>query len=410
MQQITFIIPNRNNWQYLNLCCNSIKKFAPNHFTLILDDCSNLDTIEAKTFLETYANEKNFSIEFFKPTPKKENFGHTILYNVGFNLAKTDICCILHADMVITSNFVENLLKYLVPKTIVSATRIEPPLHPAGVEKIIQNFGIYPQEFNEAELNEFSVNMQKHTLDKTTNGFFAPWCMFKDDYFQLGGMDELFAPYPHEDVDFANRAFLNEFKLIQSWGSLVYHFTCRGHRWTEEVNKNHELFDFYEKRAMKNFIRKWGFVPILDNHSFPKMITKYNIGLILKHSSLQHLILLEPFFDEIYTDIDFSKLIDFIDNERKNTSFDIAKKFKKIDEQKNNEIVVFLNDNKIPQGIENLILEFKVYLSENFDQLEIGPLFSFKDYIIFYKNIELKKDSSSYSKQFFPKKLMTKNL
>ena len=35
-----------------------------------------------------------------------------------------------------------------------SGTRIEPPLHPEGPEKIIRDFGIEPEEFKEQELLE----------------------------------------------------------------------------------------------------------------------------------------------------------------------------------------------------------------------------------------------------------------
>ena len=37
-------------------------------------------------------------------------------------------------------------------KTIVSLTRIEPPLHPDGPEKVLVDYGIEPEEFKEEEL------------------------------------------------------------------------------------------------------------------------------------------------------------------------------------------------------------------------------------------------------------------
>ena len=39
---------------------------------------------------------------------------------------------------------------------MVSATRIEPPLHPDGPEKVLKDFGIEPEEFDEYEFDEFS--------------------------------------------------------------------------------------------------------------------------------------------------------------------------------------------------------------------------------------------------------------
>ena len=49
------------------------------------------------------------------------------------------------------------LNKYLKPGVVVSMTRIEPPLHPDGPEKILADYGIEPEEFNEQQfLNDLS--------------------------------------------------------------------------------------------------------------------------------------------------------------------------------------------------------------------------------------------------------------
>ena len=43
---------------------------------------------------------------------------------------------------------------------VVSLTRIEPPLHPDGPEKILLDYGIEPEEFNEDELLQTVENIQ----------------------------------------------------------------------------------------------------------------------------------------------------------------------------------------------------------------------------------------------------------
>ena len=48
-----------------------------------------------------------------------------------------------------------------VEKTIVSLTRIEPPLHPDGPEKVLQDFGIEPEEFDEEGLLEHINTRQR---------------------------------------------------------------------------------------------------------------------------------------------------------------------------------------------------------------------------------------------------------
>ncbi len=69
--------------------------------------------------------------------------GHTILYDTLINeYATSDIVMIYHADMYACPGMDEAVLKQLEPGKVVSATRIEPPLHPDGPEKILKDFGI----------------------------------------------------------------------------------------------------------------------------------------------------------------------------------------------------------------------------------------------------------------------------
>jgi hypothetical protein len=60
---------------------------------------------------------------------------------------------------------------------VVSATRIEPPLHPDGPEKILADYGIEPEEFDELKLLREYETFKK---DKTTEGIFAPWAIYKE--------------------------------------------------------------------------------------------------------------------------------------------------------------------------------------------------------------------------------------
>ena len=166
-EQITFIIPTRNNLPYLKLCYYSITYYAPTHLIQILDDNSNDGT---KEWVESLTD-KNLTYSFHINSDV-EPTGHTVLYNVGFVNAATNVCCVLHADMIIGPNFVENLLKHLKPKTVVSATRIEPPLHPAGKEKIINDFGIYPDQFQLIPFDNFVINEQKNIISQLSFGIF----------------------------------------------------------------------------------------------------------------------------------------------------------------------------------------------------------------------------------------------
>ena len=170
MQKITFVIPSRNNLDFLKLAYKSLCNLKHKHEILILDDASIDGTIE---WLNSLDNEN--LIIYQNPGPVR--IGIVGMFDKGIEMATTDIIFAFHADMVAGPNLDTNILKHLVPGTVVCATRIEPPLHPEGPEKIIQNWG------NEAD--EFDLNKQVNSInyferlhkDKTTDGIFAPWCM-----------------------------------------------------------------------------------------------------------------------------------------------------------------------------------------------------------------------------------------
>ena len=127
----------------------------------------------------------------------------------------------------------EAVLKHLERGKVVSATRIEPPLHPDGPEKILMDFGIEPEEFNEQDLigwvNQY-LEENEDDKNETSNGIFAPWAMYKDDFIAIGGHDPLYAPQSKEDSDIFNRFVLAGYDLKQTWKGFVYHMTCRGSR------------------------------------------------------------------------------------------------------------------------------------------------------------------------------------
>ena len=55
---------------------------------------------------------------------------------------------------------------------------------------------------------------------QTSNGIFAPWAIYKEDFHSIGGHDPLYAPQSKEDSDIFNRFVLNGYELIQTWKGL----------------------------------------------------------------------------------------------------------------------------------------------------------------------------------------------
>jgi len=128
----TVIIPSYNTLEHLKNTYESIKRYGGDVNVIIIDDASKDGTAE---WLEEL---KDDSLDFII---SEERRGHTYWYDEGMRRAKTDIVSILHSDMIIGPGYFENLLKHLERGIVVCATRIEPPIHPAGKEKIVRDFG-----------------------------------------------------------------------------------------------------------------------------------------------------------------------------------------------------------------------------------------------------------------------------
>jgi len=148
--KISLIQPGRNNLKYLKWSYDSIRKNQGNHEVeiCVADDFSNDGTWEwCQDMMDADSNFKAIRNE------GPIRVGHTILYDRLVNeVASHDICMIYHADMYLCPNALDHVKELISPKRIVSLTRIEPPLHPPGPEKILQDFGIEPEEFNEDAL------------------------------------------------------------------------------------------------------------------------------------------------------------------------------------------------------------------------------------------------------------------
>jgi glycosyltransferase involved in cell wall biosynthesis len=352
---ISFIIPSYNNLKHLKNVYTSIQKHAPQAEIILLDDGSNDGTWEWMQEIETLPGNKT------RITRSEERVGHTILYDKGIELATNEIVGILHADMILGPNYIENLIKHLEPGKVICATRIEPPLHPEGKEKIIRDFGMDFDTLNIEAFEQFVLESQIEFKDQTTKGMFAPWIIYKSDFQSIGGHDPIFAPFPYEDSDIFQRWILAGYELIQSRDAFVYHLTCRGHRWNEQVGKDDDYYKIVSQRASRNYLRKWGSWIKNDEYQYPVIPPKYNIAYIVKKCNLELLGILESWCDRIY--IENQDIVNtYIDQEQKNTSFDLTKR-------------VFVESNNDPIGENDIVIEFDATRlnQQNFQLLQQFP-------------------------------------
>lgn len=340
--KISLIQPTRNNLKYLKWSYEATRKNQGDHEVQICvaDDFSNDGTWEwCQSLMEVDPNFK--AIRNDGPT----RLGHTILYDRLINeVATNDVAMIYHADMYLCPGALDAIEKHIKPGVIVSLTRIEPPLHPSGPEKLTRDFGTEPEEFNEKGLLEDLPNHPLYIKNKTTEGIFAPWAFYKKDFQEIGGHDPLYAPQSKEDSDIFNRFQLNGVKFIQTWEGFVYHMTCRGSRFNPtitQVGKESDEWLVQNQRSTRNFIRKWGHFVMHDKFMKPIVPPKFNIGLKLFNSTLEVIYHLEPWFDNIYVDAPIIK--EYIDKEQKNTAYDLSQRVLRDFDLCENDIVVRLN-------------------------------------------------------------------
>jgi hypothetical protein len=237
-------------------------------------------------------------------------------------------------------NLDTEIIKHLEPGTVVSATRIEPPLHPDGPEKILKDFGIEPEEFDEQGLLQFVSDFVGTREDETTNGIFAPWAIYKDDFQRIGGHDPLYAPQSKEDSDIFNRFVLAGYDLIQTWKGFIYHMTCRGSRFKDGAFRNPAGQVFMEGRessewlkqnlrSTRNFIRKWGHMVKHDELMYPIIPPKYDVGFKAYNCDINMLRELEPWCNVIYLDSRNSDdMTKYRKEEKSNTLYDLHERIK----------------------------------------------------------------------------------
>ena len=399
MKKISFIQPSRNNLKYLKWSYNSIRKnLGSEHEICWADDFSDDGTWDWMNKIMR----KDENVQIMR-NDGPDRLGHTILYDRLVDLATNDIVMIYHADMYACPNMDVEVLKHLQRGKVVSATRIEPPLHPDGPEKILMDYGIEPEEFKEKELLRFIDEEEQTGDDKLTEGIFAPWAIYKDDFQAIGGHDPLYAPQSKEDSDIFNRFQLAGYETIQTWQGFVYHMTCRGSRFKDGAMRNpagqvfmkgRESSEWLAQnlRSTRNFIRKWGHMVKHDSLLHPIVPPKYDVGFVVENCNNDMLRELEPWCSDIYGDFVGHKgfgVNKYIEEEQPNTQFELKKRIHSDHIEPKNNIVVKFDATKLTQDNFQILVELSSILKESG---EVGEM----EYDIFKFEI---KSMDTYEKE-----------
>jgi len=379
--KISLIQPSRNNLKYLKWSYESIRKNQGEHeIEICVADDASTDGTWAWC-VETEKKDPNFK---WIRNQGPERLGHTILYDrLINNVATADVAMIYHADMYLCPGAISAIEKHIKPGVIVSLTRIEPPLHPPGPEKVLANFGTEPEEFNEEAFLSWYDRLE---VQQATEGVFAPWAFYRKDFQKIGGHDPLYAPQSKEDSDIFNRFHLDGVKFVQTWEGHVYHMTCRGSRFNPTLTtpgKNSSEWEAQNMRSTRNFIRKWGHFVKHDSMMKPIVPPKYDIGIRVHGCTSELLELLEPWCTTILIDDEMQVLTShYLDREQPNTTIDLSKKIKTTPfDTLENEIIVTVDSTRFTSQDFQYIQMIPDIVKENqlTGQFKLGVL----------KNIEL---------------------
>ena len=301
MKQISFVINTAvNELNHISLLLKSLKLNldGDKHEILVFIDNDNQGTYEyLKSIKDQYYDLK---IITHKLPPC---IGYSRNNNLLVKLAKHDIVSYLQSDMVISPHYDTDILSKLKPNMILSATRVEPPLHGDSIEKITKDFGTDPLEFNLKKWNEYSLTIKQ---PRALEYFFAPITFYKNVWLDIGGYDTLYRR-SREDSDLVQRCLHKEIELRQTFAAVVYHFTCtssRGKDWFKkgniEAQNRVKLQEQADQIELKRFVRKWGGF----NHGTEKL-NKYDVDLKIQNSSKipPHIIQnIEPLFSKVWID------------------------------------------------------------------------------------------------------------
>ena len=373
MEKITFCIPSKSNLRYLKTCIPSIRNNAhrKDHDIIVFVDSDEDGTVE---WLEAVKDQYNLTY-YVNPYLGERLFGIGKAYDYCIEHSTTDIFMIFHADMMLGIDADLNAFKHLKNKTVVCSTRVEPPIHPNAGEKILQHFGMWPEEFQTKEFNEF-VETQLSS-DKVTEGIFAPWMMYKDEFLSIGGHD----PRLHsarEDSDVFNRLLLGGFEFIQPWNSLVYHLTGRGGQFqhgkvTQDETQKSDEWRKLMNNSTREFIRKWKSIVKHTPLMKPIVSPIYDIGIQIVNSNENLLGAVEPWGHNVYIDLDYG---DYIDREQPNTEDNLVLKISPIDEKPKNGIVIRIDGKTFTQQDYLYLHEIGNIISQSGDigKFKVGNL------------------------------------
>ena len=311
---ISLVLAVYNNLDYTKDCYDRIREIYPNAPMVISSGGSTDGTL---SWLESLND------DFLSYMHDDDKLCFSDNYNSAIKLVDTEKLVLIHNDMVIGENFLENLSDLIDEKTLLSYTTIEPPIFKGHKRagKVILDLGSSFHDFKYDLFNQYVEKVkQKKTLVNGASFFMSGYKTMFEDVGFFDGFS--FDPFFCEDDDFLIRAKLKGYNLKTTECAVTYHFVSK----TSRVLRSSES-KLSEHKNIRNFIRKWGIpIPIFNElYYWEDNIFTYktfSMGLTTRNNTKLYNV--EPYFDKIDLGIIPE---DYISNEQPNTNYDLRSKF-----------------------------------------------------------------------------------
>ena len=254
----SIIIPTLNNFEYLKICIESIKKNSKYNHQILTH--VNVGTDYTKKYLEENNLEYSFS---------KENIGLCKAVNTASFKAKYNYILYSHDDFYFCPNWDVSIKKEIDrighQKFYLSSTQI----NTFGIESL--NCGTNYANFDEKKLLS---NYSKHEFPNLQGSTWAPHIVHKNYWNKVRGFSEEFYPGAGSDPDFSLKLWKTGVRLFKMIGdSKVYHFESK-------TLRNKEKFQYFDPKELgskssKIFLRKWGITTKFYRKYYLRANTKF---------------------------------------------------------------------------------------------------------------------------------------
>ena len=249
----SIVIPTFNNYEYLKLCINSIKKNSKYDHEIILHiNNGNDGSLD-------YAVKNKIKYSF-----SKNNIGLCSSINLASKLSTHKYILYSHDDMYFCPFWDEYLFNEVKKvghdNFYLSGTMIEP-----NSGHIIFNCGENIESFDE---NKLLKNVDKLNFYDHQGSHFAPHLVSKKIWNDVGGFSEEFNPGIASDPDFNMKLWKKGVRIFMGINNFkVYHFGSVTTRKKKKLKQN---------RGDRTFLKKWGITTKFFKKYYLKSKTKYD--------------------------------------------------------------------------------------------------------------------------------------